>query len=168
MPDEITDPIVDPKDAAEEVPPVVDPEVPPVVDEEKPALTLDEALAELEKVRREAANRRTQLRDAEAKLAVAKTPEEYDAAIAEFKASNERLEREVLVTRIASKYELPDSLAARLVGNDEAALEADAKVLAALVTTNTSPVLKGGLDPAESDDDFDPVKAAHAAKARRY
>lgn len=137
--------------------------------DEKPALTPEQLAKELADTRKEAANYRTRLRDTEAKLAEAKTLEEFDQAIAEFKSNNARLEREITVTRIAAKYELPDSLAARLVGDDEAALEADAKALAALVN-NGRPAgnLTGGLTPNESDDDFDPVAAAHAAKQRRW
>lgn len=128
------------------------------------------ARKELTKVRNEAANYRTRLRDAEDKLKDAKTPEEFEVAIAEFKASNAALERSLLVTKVAAKYELPEALAARLQGDDEAAIEADAKSLAALVTTakSTPESLSGGLTPGESDDEFDPVAVAHEAKKRRW
>lgn len=157
-----------PVEATEETP---ETETPPEGEkpEEKPALTAEQLQAELTKVRSEAANYRTKLRDAETKLADAKTPEEFEAAVAEFKVSNAALERTLLVTKVANKYELPEALAARLQGDDEAALEADAKSLAALVITKTAPEsLSGGLTPGESDDEFDPVAAAHEAKKRRY
>jgi len=166
MPDEII-PVIE-----TETPPV-ETETPPVdekpAEEEKPPLTVEQLQAEVEKTRREAAGYRTRLRDAEAKLAEAKTPDDIEAAVAEFREANARLEREIVVTKVASKYNLPAELAARLQGTDEAALDADAKVLAALVTTKTTPEsLSGGLTPGESDEEFDPVAAAHAAKKRRY
>lgn len=158
---------------AEETPPAEN-ETPPEggkpAEEEKPALTVEELQAEVEKTRREAANYRTRLRDAEAKLADAKTPEDIEAAVTEFREANARLEREILVTKVSAKYALPAELAARLQGADEAALDADAKALAALIVTpkSTPASLSGGLTPGESDEEFDPVAAAHAAKARRY
>lgn len=139
--------------------------------EEKPEDDLPEwARKELTKVRNEAAGYRTRLRDAEDKLKDAKTPEQFESAVAEIKASNAALERSLLVTKVAAKYELPEGLAARLQGDDEAAIEADAKSLAALVTTpkSTPESLSGGLTPGESDEEFDPVAAAHEAKKRRY
>lgn len=134
------------------------------VEDEKPALTVEQLQAEVEKTRREAAGYRTRLREAEAKLADAKTPEDIEAAVAEFREQNAKLERNILVNKVATKYELPAELAARLQGADEAALDADAKALAALITKTTPESLSGGLRPGESDEEFDPVAAAHAAK----
>lgn len=138
--------------------------------EEKPGLTLEQAIAEVEQTRREAANYRTRLREAEAKLADAKTPEDIEAAVQEFRDKNAALERDLIVTKVVSKYGLPDALAARLQGTDEATLDADAKALAALVIApkSTPESLSGGLTPGEGDEEFDPVAVAHAAKARRY
>jgi hypothetical protein len=128
------------------------------------------ARKELTKARNEAANYRTRMREAEDKLKSAKTPEEFEAAVTEFRASNAALERQIQVTKVAAKYGLPEALAARLQGDDEAALEADAKSLASLVVApkHIPESVSGGLTPGDSDDDFDPVAAAHAAKKRRY
>lgn len=124
---------------------------------------------ELKDVRSEAANYRVQLREAQAKLEGAKTPEEFAAAIAEISTKNAELERSLMVTKVASKHELPAELAELLKGDDEATLEAHAKTLAALITPKKDPEsLTGGLSPLSSDDDFDPVAAAHAAKKRPY
>jgi hypothetical protein len=129
----------------------------------------DWARKELTKVRGEAASYRTRLRDAEDKLKDAKTPEEFESAVSEIRNANAALERQIMVNKVAGKYELPAELAARLQGDDEAALEADAKALAALVAAKTTPeTLGGGLNPGESDDDFDPVAAARKARIRRY
>jgi hypothetical protein len=136
--------------------------------DEKPALSAEQLQTELTKVRAEAANYRVRLREAETKLSEAKTPEDIEAAVAEFKTANAALERQLLVTKVAAKFELPEELAARLQGDDEAALEADAKSLAAFVAPKNPESLSGGLTPGESDEDFDPVKAAHEAKKRRY
>lgn len=154
-----------------ETPPVeTPPETPPVEEkpDEKPALSAEALQTELTKVRAEAANYRVRLREAETKLSEAKTPEDIEAAVAEFKTANANLERQLLVTKVAAKFELPEELAARLQGDDEAALEADAKSLAAFVAPKNPESLSGGLTPGESDEDFDPVKAAHEAKKRRY
>lgn len=139
--------------------------------ETKPEDELPEwARKELSKTRNEAAGYRTRLREAEDKLKEAKTPEEFEAAISEFRTKNAELERNLVVTKVAAKYELPAELAARLQGEDEAAIEADAKALAALVVTpQVDPEnLRGGLNPSDEEEAFDPVKAAHAAKRRRY
>lgn len=139
--------------------------------ETKPEDELPEwARKELTKTRNEAAGYRTRLREAEDKLKDAKTPEEFESAITEFRTKNAELERNLVVTKVAAKYELPAELAARLQGDDEAAIEADAKALAALVVTPQVDTenLRGGLNPTDDDDEFDPVKAAHAAKKRRY
>lgn len=75
-----------------------------------------------------------------------------DAVIAE-------RERNLLKARVAAKYKLPDSLTARLIGEDEAALEADAKALARLVAPPKAPDTEtgsrqpiGGLTPNATDD----------------
>jgi hypothetical protein len=123
---------------------------------------------ELTDVRAEAANYRVKLREAEAKFANAKTPEEFEAAVNELKAQNESLERQILLTNVARKYELPDALAKRLTGKTEAELEADAKELQKLVAPAPPQTLGGGLNPDEGTEDFDLVKASRAARKRSY
>lgn len=115
----------------------------------------------------EAANYRTKLRETEAKLSSAKTVEEFEAATAELKGQVEALERQILLNNVAAKYELPTALAKRLTGTTEAELEADAKELQKLVAPTPPESLGGGLDPDDGAD-FDPVKAARAARSRRY
>jgi len=123
----------------------------------------------LTKANNEAARYRTGLRDAEAKLAGAKTPEQFEAAVAELRDGNARLERELLVERVARKAELPQELAELLQGDTEDALKAHADKLRKFAepATPTPQSLSGGLDPSD-EDDFDPVKAAHAARRHRY
>lgn len=129
----------------------------------------------LTKANNEAARYRTGLRDAEAKLAGAKTPEELDAAVADIKKENEKLARELAVSDLARKHSLPDDLAASLrlaaavEGVTPEQLDAQAKVLQKYVTPDrdTPASLSGGLDPTD-DETFDPVKEAHAARRRRY
>lgn len=115
----------------------------------------------------EAANYRTKLRETEAKLSSAKTVEEFEAATAELKGQVEALERQILLNNVAAKYELPTALAKRLTGTTEAELEADAKELQKLVAPAAPESLGGGLDPDDGED-FDPVKAARAARRRSY
>lgn len=123
---------------------------------------------ELAKVRNEAAGYRTRLRDAETKLSEAKSPEEFDAALAEVKTKNAELERSVLVTTVARKFDLPEELAGRLRGATPEELEADAKALQVLLAPAAPPSLGGGLDPSEGDDDgeMDPRKLAR--RTRRF
>ncbi|WP_406192372.1 hypothetical protein OH733_05405 [Streptomyces griseus] len=116
----------------------------------------------------EAANYRTKLRETEAKLSSAKTVEEFESAVAELKAQNEALERTILLNTVAAKYELPAALAKRLSGATPEELEADAKELQKLVAPAAPESLSGGLDPEDDADDFDPVKAAQAARRARY
>ncbi|MFF3793775.1 hypothetical protein ACFYXW_27645 [Streptomyces sp. NPDC001981] len=132
--------------------------------EEVPADVLRKKLTD---ANAEAANYRTKLRETEAKLSSAKTVEEFEAATAELKGQVEALERQILLNSVAAKYELPTALAKRLTGTTEAELEADAKELQKLVAPAAPESLGGGLDPDDGDD-FDPVKAARAARKRSY
>ncbi|AKY03319.1 head scaffolding protein [Streptomyces phage Aaronocolus] len=126
------------------------------------------AKKELTKTRGEAANYRVKLREAEGALKNAKTVEEFEAARAEFSNKIAELETALMKEKVARKYELPDELAARLQGADEASLEADAKALQKFVTPAVPESLGGGLTPDDGEDDFDPVKAAQAARRKGY
>jgi hypothetical protein len=106
--------------------------------------------------------------EVEAKFADAKTPEEFEAAVSELKVQNEALERQILLSNVAAKYELPAALAKRLAGTTPEELEADAKELRKLVAPAAPESLRGGLDPEDDPDDFDPVKAVQAARRNRY
>lgn len=67
-----------------------------------------------------------------------KLAQTHEQRVKELESELTRKERDLLATRIAAKYGLPETLADRLVGDDAAALEADAKVLAKLVTPPAS------------------------------
>ncbi|MCC2278897.1 hypothetical protein LKL35_26225 [Streptomyces sp. ET3-23] len=123
------------------------------------------ARKELAKVRGEAANYRTRLRDAETKLGEAKSPDEFEAALSELRAQNAELERSVLRASVARKYELPDDLADALRGEDEAALAAHAKVLAKYIPAPAPQSLGGGLTPDDGEDgEMDPRKLARLSR----
>lgn len=129
------------------------------------------ARKELSNVRAEAAKYRTQLREAEKKLSEAKSPDEVATAIQELKEQNAKLERSLLVTKVAAKHSLSDLLADRLRGNTEEELEADAKLLAAMIPPKkTAPPesLGGGLDPSSDDDESETDPRTLAAKFRRF
>ncbi|ELP64625.1 hypothetical protein ACKI1I_06895 [Streptomyces turgidiscabies] len=127
----------------------------------------DWARKKLAKVRGEAAGYRTRLRDAETKLSEAKTPDEVEAALADVKAKNVDLERSLLVSTVARKFDLPEALAGRLRGDIPDELEADAKALQAFVTPAPPPALGGGLNPSDNDDgEMDPRKLAR--RTRRF
>lgn len=123
----------------------------------------------LTKANAEAGKYRTRLREVEAKLSEATSPEQVETALGELREANARLERDLLVERVARTAQLPQELAELLQGSTEQELVAHAAKLAKFVTPTTQPVgeLRGGLDPSDTDD-FDPVKAAHAARRTRY
>jgi hypothetical protein len=136
--------------------------------EVKPEDELPEwARKELTKVRGEAANYRTKLREAEASLQNAKTPEEFEAARSELSTRIAELEHQVVVTAVARKYELPDELIPLLKGDSEEALEAVAKTLSKYAVTPAPESLGGGLTPSDDDDDeMDPRKLARRTRRR--
>jgi hypothetical protein len=127
----------------------------------------DWARKRLTKANAEAANYRTRLREAEQKLTGAKTVEEFEAAVADVKAANERLESELLRERVARKFDLPDDLAGRLRGATAEELEADATALQKYATPSPPASLSGGLDPSDGDAVFDPVAEARKARSAR-
>ena len=139
--------------------------------DEKPELTPEQLKAELTRTRAEAANWRTKLRDAEKKLGEAKTAEEYEAAVTELRAELAAKDHEILRGNVARKHGLPDELAVRLQGEDEAALEKDALELKKFATAAAPPApvrLRGGLDPnTDPDDTNDPRELARRHGGRR-
>ncbi|MFE2104314.1 hypothetical protein ACFXAF_00310 [Kitasatospora sp. NPDC059463] len=122
---------------------------------------------ELSRTRAEAASYRTRLRDAEDRLTKAKSPEEFEAALAEVAAKNAELEHAVLAGSVARRFDLPEALAARLHGTTAEELEADAKALQALLAPPAPSSLGGGLDPSDQDDgEMDPRRLAR--RSRRF
>ncbi|WJN62788.1 head scaffold protein [Streptomyces phage phiScoe2] len=138
-------------------------ETPPSPEDELP----EWARKELTKVRGEAANYRVKLREAETSLQNAKTPEEFESARTELSKRIAELEHEVVVSKVARKYELPDELVPLLKGNDEAALEAVAKTLQKYAVPAAPESLGGGLTPSDdADDEMDPRKLARRTRRR--
>lgn len=136
-------------------------------DEEKvPDLSLEDALAEVVKTRGEAANYRVRAREAEEKLANAKTLEEVNEIVANMTKDRETAERSLLVEIVASKYDLPEALASRLQGSTREELEADAKSLSEIAVNVAQPErLQGGLTP---DGDRDADSSNPGDLARKY
>ncbi len=127
----------------------------------------DWAKKELSRVRGEAANWRTQLREAQDALGKAKTPEEFEAATSELASKVTELEGQLMRSTVARKYELPDELAARLRGDTEEELEKDAKTLQKLIAPAAPESLGGGLTPnGDDDDEMDPRKLARRTRRR--
>ncbi|MFJ1932626.1 hypothetical protein ACIOGZ_08100 [Kitasatospora sp. NPDC088160] len=127
----------------------------------------DWARRELSRTRAESASYRTRLRDAEERLTAAKSPEEFEAAVAEVTAKNAELERTLMIGTVARRYDLPDALAARLRGATVEELDADAKTLQGLLVPPLPQSLDGGLDPSSQDDgELDPRKLAR--RTRRF
>jgi hypothetical protein len=129
----------------------------------------------IEKANGEAAKYRTDLRAVQEKLANAKTPEDIQAATKELADKNAKLERDLLVAKVAKGDPaknipaLPDELAALLQGNTEAELRTHAESLRKFAAPAEIPPtqLNGGLDPRNKPDEFDPVKVARAARLGR-
>lgn len=146
------------------------PEGAPEKPEDNSAELPEWARNELSRVRSEAASYRTKLREHQEKYKDAKTPEEYEAATRELAETVSSLERQILVNSVAQAHKLPADLAALLKGADEAELTAHAKTLSKYAPVEEVPPtdLRGGLDPNDSDESFDPVAAARKARARRY
>jgi hypothetical protein len=172
MPDE-QNPTTDP---AGQAPPVTDPAAappaPPATTPPAPTNNVDElpewARKAIEKGNTEAATYRTKLRDAEAKLGAAKSQEDIDAAIAELKTSNAKLERDLLVATVGA--DLPPELRELLKGETEAELKAHADVLrkfAAPAGPTPPSNLNGGLDPTKNKDEFDPEAFANDWRSGR-
>ncbi|MEU7905879.1 hypothetical protein [Actinoplanes sp. NPDC049118] len=131
-------------------------------------LTHEQALTELTRVRGEAANYRTRLRQVEKQLGEAKTPEEFEAALAEAKAKNAELEQSIARNDVARRFGLPDELAARLRGATVQELETDAKALQKFAAPTAPANLSGGLDPADdTDGEIDPRVLARRYGGRR-
>lgn len=136
--------------------------------EDEPKMSLEEALAELEKVRKEAAAKRVKLREAESKLAAAKSTEEIEALVDEMRTERETSERALIVEVVATKYNLPPELASRLSGSNRDEIEADAKALAKFAAPpvdDDDP--KGGLDPHGEKDDLPDDPGALARRVNR-
>lgn len=134
-------------------------------DEASIAALPDWARAALTKANGEAANYRTRLRDAETKLSEAKTPEEFEAAVAEVKMENAKLERSVTVSNVAREFNLPQELADVLKGDTEVELKAHAKLLQKFAVSSTPDSLGGGLTPdVEDDGEMDPHKLARRSR----
>ncbi|MFG2147349.1 hypothetical protein ACGFRG_24660 [Streptomyces sp. NPDC048696] len=164
MPEEISTPAEETAPSGEQ-PPAEQPASAETTESSSEDALPEWARKELAKVRGEAANYRTRLRDAETKLGSAKGPEEVEAALADLRTQNAALERSILRATVARKYELPDDLADALHGEDESALEAHAKVLAKYVPVPGPQSLGGGLTPDDSGDgEMDPRKLARLSR----
>lgn len=104
----------------------------------------------------------------QAQLTEAKTPEEFQAAVDEYKTKLSETQVEVLRERVARKFGLPDTLAERLRGSTEEELTADAESLKGFLGTPTPPATpktppSGGLNPGSKVED----PAARAARIRQ-
>lgn len=142
--------------------------------QEKPKETSPEdelpewAQKELKKARGDAARYRTSLRDAEAKLADAKTPEEFEAARAELAEENEKLQTQLAREKLVNAHSLPEDVAALLSGTAEE-METQAKLLASHIAAPQPKEASGGLSPSDDGDDgYDPVAAVRKARNRGY
>lgn len=143
----------------------------PQSDTDESKLSQKDALAALDKVRRSEAKYRTRLRELEERFKDAKTPEEHAAVIEELNKSNAKDSHDLLVENVSLRFGITPELQPFLQGSTREELVKSAEVLAkhANLTPPTDPDLSGGLDPNDdADDEFDPIKAARAARNRRY
>jgi hypothetical protein len=82
--------------------------------------------------------------EAKAKGEWEKVAAERERENAELKAQLAARDRALLVAKVAAKHQLPPAIADRLAGDDEAALEADAKELAKLLGPRPAPDTEAG------------------------
>ncbi len=128
------------------------------------------AKAEIERLRREAGNYRTQKKELEQQLKGAKSQEDIDAAIAEWQTKTTKLERENLILQHGAK--LPEALRKYVQGDTEDEIKASVAELAATITPEqpTPPGrVGGGLNPGAKPEEKDPAKlAATVRKNSRF
>lgn len=135
--------------------------------DDAPEMTVDDLKKVIKSLRGENAGWRTQLRDAQAQLKNAKTPEEFAAAIADVESKVAAKDRELVIV----KYKLPDDLAELLpTGLSAEDLEAKAKALAKYAPTSDEEdrELSGGLKPGTGEDKLGPRELAKRAQRRNY
>lgn len=138
-------------------------------EDEGTKLSREDAIAALKKTRKSEAGYRTRLRELEQKLEQAKTPEEVESLVNETKKASAEETRALLVENVALAHKLPPELADALKGATREELEAHAKVLAKFAPDDDGEPdnLRGGLDPSDTDDSFDPRAVARANRSRR-
>lgn len=112
---------------------------------------------EVEKLRKEAADRRTTAQQIKqenealkGQLEKAKTPEEYQELMDNYEAKVHALESTALRSQVASEFRLPNDLAELLKGDDEEALKAHAEKLSQYVPKGQTPSggnPRGGKNP---------------------
>ncbi|MER7174205.1 hypothetical protein [Streptomyces mesophilus] len=98
----------------------------------------DWARSELTRARDEAARRRIELRGLKDQLAGMADPEEAKAAIQEAHDRLAATEHQLTRERLGRKYQLPDVLISRIQGDDDEAMEKDAKALAELAPASAA------------------------------
>lgn len=126
---------------------------------------------EIKSLRAESASWRKKFRELEEKVSTLKTPEEMEAALAEYRTTIAQMEDEALRSKIARKHKLPEKWAKRLSGKTAEEYEADAKEIAADLVRDADEdderEPRGGLDPRQgASSEYDPAKLA-AGVARR-
>ncbi len=132
----------------------------------------DWARKELTRVRKEAAAKRTALKEAQEQLANAKTPEEFEAAKTEFQSKIDALEYEVAKSKVLRENNIPVEYEDLLDGVPADKLEEKAKKLATLANARAASDeddlddLLGGLDPRNPSSGVDSVDALYAAVPR--
>lgn len=110
----------------------------------------------VESANREAASRRVALRELEERVKDAKTPEEFNTALADVKAKEVELTNSLARERAARKHSLTDDLLEFLTADSAEGIEAQAEKLAALKPKAEAPKvitklpLTGGAKPNES------------------
>lgn len=163
-------PVEDPK-PTEDPKPAEKPAEDPKPDENKGEENDDldpKARALVTRANSEAAKYRTQLREAQEALGKAKSNEEFETVVKDLNAKIAKLEDDNARARAIAKYELPSELASELDDVPAGSVEKIAKALAKYAAADGgNRGVKGGLNPNEGPDDFDPVAAARKARRRR-
>lgn len=123
---------------------------------------------EIKALRAENAARRRRERELEEKLSGAKSQEDIDAAVSEYRQTIAKLEEEKLRSSVARKAKLPDDFVELLKGDTEEELLAHAKKLAKHLVRDADEdddhEPDGGLTPGGKNEVLDPAKLAAGVK----
>lgn len=131
--------------------------------------------SELEQVRREAAQRRTEARELKEKLAGSKSAEDVEQLISDYNEKLAQADLRAAKLDAGREFGLPKELIERLQGSTPEELLADAEKLAPLISKSPrvpAPLPpSGGRNPREGSDDLSPeelYEKTQASKRRRF
>lgn len=137
---------------------------------EQSQLSHEDALAALKSTRKSEARTRQRLKTLEDQLSKAKSEDEVKELIEASKAESAEESKNLVRENVALRHGLPDDLAEVIKGETREEMDEHAKRLAQYVSQSgdaTPDQLGGGLDPNQSDQQFDPKAVWSKVRGRR-